>query len=202
MAIILITSHTGSASSGQSSQAHARLELYGRRPGSPLQQAYRGCLDLYLFRRRRQLYPEQRRLERSLQLIFGSRKVALQRWRAVCSLQGCSSHPPMGSRCRDVPWFQPSALTSMARRCCRGARFLISGNTADTVWMTRNADGPLDEQYAWPNPIGPTTTVTTKGREVSVAARLVGEQGSIRNGSIDFTLKPGQPVYLVGLDTQ
>jgi alpha-L-fucosidase 2 len=79
------------------------------------------------------------------------------------------------------------------------ARFLISGNTSDTVWMTRNADGPLDEQYAWPNPIGSTTTVTTKGREVSVAARLVGEQGSIRNGSIDFMLKPGQPVYLVGL---
>jgi alpha-L-fucosidase 2 len=79
------------------------------------------------------------------------------------------------------------------------ARFLVSGNTADTIWVTRNADGPLDEEYAWRNPIGPMTTVTTKGREVSVAARVVGERGSVRNGGIDFTLKPGQPVYLVGV---
>jgi hypothetical protein len=79
------------------------------------------------------------------------------------------------------------------------ARLLVSGNTSDTVWVTRSADGPLDEQYAWPNPIGPTSTATTKGREISFAARLVGEQSSIDDGSIDFTLQPGKPVYLVGL---
>ena len=85
------------------------------------------------------------------------------------------------------------------REVLPAARLLVSGNTSDTVWVTRGADGPLDEQYAWPNPLGPTTTTTTKGREVSFAARLVGEQGSINDGSVDFTLQPGKPVYLVGL---
>jgi hypothetical protein len=83
------------------------------------------------------------------------------------------------------------------REVMPGARLLVSGNTADTLWVSRNADGPLDEQYAWPNPLGSTTTVTTKGREVSFAARLVGEPSSIQNGSIHFTLEPGKPVYLV-----
>jgi alpha-L-fucosidase 2 len=85
------------------------------------------------------------------------------------------------------------------RQVLPSARLLVSGTTSDTVWVTRSADGPLDEQYAWPNPIGPTTTVTTKGREVSFTARLVGEQSSIEDGGIDFTLQPGKPVYLVGL---
>ena len=80
-----------------------------------------------------------------------------------------------------------------------GARLLVSGNVADTIWVSRNADGPLDEQYPWPNPLGPTTTVTTKGRELSFAARLVGEQSSIQQGSIHFTLRHGKPVYLVGV---
>jgi alpha-L-fucosidase 2 len=85
------------------------------------------------------------------------------------------------------------------RQVLPAARLLVSGNTSDTVWVTRSADGPLDELYAWPNPIGPTTTATTRGREVSFAARLVGEQSSIEDGGIDFTLQPGKPVYLVGL---
>ena len=77
------------------------------------------------------------------------------------------------------------------------ARFIASGSTADVVWVTRNADGPLDEQYSWPDPLAATTSATTRGREVSFAARLIGSQGAIHDGTIDFTLMPGKTVYLV-----
>ena len=77
------------------------------------------------------------------------------------------------------------------------ARFISGGSTSDTVWITRNADGPLDEEYDWPNPLPPTRTSLTRGREVSFAARLVGAQGTIRNGEIDFILPARQSVYLV-----
>lgn len=77
------------------------------------------------------------------------------------------------------------------------ARFIASGEEAGTVWVTRNADGPLDEQYPWPNPIAPTSTTATKGREASFAARVVGSDSSIHDGDIVFSLSPGQPVFLV-----
>ncbi len=77
------------------------------------------------------------------------------------------------------------------------ARFLVAGTSSDIAWVTRNADGPLDEQYAWPNPLGPTTTVATRGREVSFAARFVGGQATADHGGIDLALKPGQPIYLI-----
>jgi len=78
-----------------------------------------------------------------------------------------------------------------------GARFVENGSTADAVWMTRNADGPLDEQYPWHYPLPPTSTPETKGREVSVAMRLVGAASTVEDGTIHFTLEPGVKVYLV-----
>lgn len=77
------------------------------------------------------------------------------------------------------------------------ARYIGGGSTADTVWITRNADGPLDEEYDWPNPLPPTRTSQMRGREISFAGRLVGAQGTIQNGEIDFVLPAGKPVYLV-----
>ena len=55
-----------------------------------------------------------------------------------------------------------------------GARFLYGGVSDGRVWLNRNADGPLDQQYPWPNPLPPTSTLETKGREVSFATRVVG----------------------------
>ena len=77
------------------------------------------------------------------------------------------------------------------------ARFITSGSISDRAWMTRNADGPLDEQYAWTNPLPPTTAVSTKGRQVSVAVRVVGETATVGDGGISFSLRSGTPVYLV-----
>ena len=77
------------------------------------------------------------------------------------------------------------------------ARFLVACASPDMVWITRNADGPLDEQYAWPNPLGPTTTVTTRGREVSFAARFIGGQATADRGGLHLVLKPGQPIYMI-----
>jgi hypothetical protein len=77
------------------------------------------------------------------------------------------------------------------------ARFVASGSTSDSVWMSRNADGPLDEEYSWPNPLPPTSTVTTKGRQASVALRVVGGSTTLDNDGISFSLRPGVPVYLV-----
>jgi hypothetical protein len=39
--------------------------------------------------------------------------------------------------------------------------------------------------------------VTTKGRQVSLAVRVVGETATVGDGSISFSLRPGTPVYLV-----
>lgn len=77
------------------------------------------------------------------------------------------------------------------------ARFIVGGSTPDAVWISRNGDGPLDEEYDWPNPLPPTRTFLTRGREVSFVERLVGAPGAIQNGGIDLTLQAGQPVYLV-----
>ncbi len=78
-----------------------------------------------------------------------------------------------------------------------GARMLISGSEGDLLWMSRSADGPLDEQYAWPNPLPPSTNSTIKGREASVALRLIGVAGAIKDGAIEFSLRPGAEAYLV-----
>jgi alpha-L-fucosidase 2 len=77
------------------------------------------------------------------------------------------------------------------------ARFIAGGNTPDTIWISRNADGPLDQQYAWPSPLAPTSTPLMKGREVSFAERVVGAKSVVQDGALDFTLTPGKPVYLV-----
>jgi hypothetical protein len=77
------------------------------------------------------------------------------------------------------------------------ARFVVSGSTAPVLWMSRNADGPQDEQYAWPNPLPPTTSIEILGRQVSVAVRVVGEPSTVADGGITFSLVPGKPVYLI-----
>jgi alpha-L-fucosidase 2 len=77
------------------------------------------------------------------------------------------------------------------------ARYIASGNTSDTIWMSRNADGPLDEQAPWPNPLPPTTSLTVKGREVSVAVHVIGAPSTAQNGTLSFSLQPGAKVYLV-----
>ena len=77
------------------------------------------------------------------------------------------------------------------------ARCIAGGTSSDTVWITRNADGPADEQYAFPNPLPPPRTSLTPGREVTFAARVVGAAGMVHDGAIDFTIPAGQSVYLV-----
>ena len=77
------------------------------------------------------------------------------------------------------------------------ARFIAGGSTGDTIWVSRNANGPVDEQYAWQNPLPPARTYLTPGREVTFAARVVGAEGAIHDNAIDFTVPPGKPVYLV-----
>lgn len=77
------------------------------------------------------------------------------------------------------------------------ARFIAGGSSDDTIWVTRNADGPPDEEYDWPSPLPPARSSLDRGREITFAARLIGAQGTIHNGTIDFTLAPGRPVYLV-----
>jgi hypothetical protein len=78
-----------------------------------------------------------------------------------------------------------------------GARFLYGGVADDMLWITRNADGPLDEQYPWPNPLPPTSTPGTKGREVSFAMRLIGERSTVVDDALHFALESGNPVYMV-----
>lgn len=77
------------------------------------------------------------------------------------------------------------------------ARTLTSGSEGDLLWMSRNADGPLDEEYSWPNPLPPATSTTSKGREVSVAMRLIGVAGTMKDDAIEFSLQPGATAYLV-----
>ena len=77
------------------------------------------------------------------------------------------------------------------------ARYVSGGAGANMIWRTRNADGPLDEQSAWENPLAPTNTVTTRGREVTYATRLIGAEAAISEGAMRFTVKPGIKVYLV-----
>jgi hypothetical protein len=77
------------------------------------------------------------------------------------------------------------------------ARMLTSGSQGDLLWMSRNADGPLDEQYPWPNPLPPSTGQGVKGREISVAMRLIGAPGAINDGAIEFSLQPGAEAYIV-----
>jgi hypothetical protein len=77
------------------------------------------------------------------------------------------------------------------------ARFVSSGEASNMLWVSRNADGPADEQYAWPNPLPPTRLAATKGREVTVVTRLVGAQGTVREGELQFDLQLGSKVYLI-----
>ncbi len=77
------------------------------------------------------------------------------------------------------------------------ARFLSGGSTSDTVWISRNADGPVDEQYEWPNPLPPTRTDTTQGREITIAAHLIGAKATVQDGALQFVVRPGAPVSLV-----
>lgn len=77
------------------------------------------------------------------------------------------------------------------------ARVLTSGTDGDLLWMSRNADGPLDEQYPWPNPLPPATSKTVKGREVSVVTRLLGVVGTTKDGAIEFSLQPGGEAFIV-----
>ncbi|HEY2019424.1 MAG TPA: LamG-like jellyroll fold domain-containing protein, partial [Bryobacteraceae bacterium] len=77
------------------------------------------------------------------------------------------------------------------------ARYLAGGAEAGVIWRTRNADGPLDEQYAWADPLPPTSAITMKGREVTFATRLIGAEATISGDAMRFTLKPGAQVYLV-----
>ena len=77
------------------------------------------------------------------------------------------------------------------------ARYLLGGIGANTIWRSRNADGPLDEQYAWPNPLPPTSTIATKGREVSFETRLIGAEATSVEGAMRFTIQPGRKVSLV-----
>lgn len=76
------------------------------------------------------------------------------------------------------------------------ARFIRGGIDADTVWLTRNADGPLDDQYPWPNPLPPVSTLNTLGREVAIAMRVLGADSEITNDGIHFTVRTEQKSYL------
>ncbi len=78
-----------------------------------------------------------------------------------------------------------------------GARHVYGGTGDNMVWITRNADGPLDEQYPWPNPLPPTSTPFTKGREVTLAMRAIGAHARVADGALHFTIEPGNTVYLV-----
>lgn len=77
------------------------------------------------------------------------------------------------------------------------ARFLNGGAESGALWMSRNADGPIDELYAWPNPLSSAHTVATRGREVSLATRVLGADAITEGGALRFELKPGTKVYLV-----
>jgi hypothetical protein len=77
------------------------------------------------------------------------------------------------------------------------ARYVIGGSSDNQLWFSRNADGPLDEQYGWPNPLPPTSTIATKGREVTVATQLLGTAARGVDDHLEFTLKPGAKVWLV-----
>ena len=78
-----------------------------------------------------------------------------------------------------------------------GARFLYGGAADGMAWLSRNADGPLDQQYIWPSPLPPTSTRETQGREVSLATRVVGVDSTVRDEALQFVLAPGKEVYLV-----
>ena len=77
------------------------------------------------------------------------------------------------------------------------ARILTSGSQEDLLWMSRNAYGPLDEQYPWPNPLPPSTSQGVKGREISIAMRLIGVPGAINDGILEFSLQPGAEAYIL-----
>ncbi|MGA2115850.1 MAG: LamG-like jellyroll fold domain-containing protein [Bryobacteraceae bacterium] len=76
-------------------------------------------------------------------------------------------------------------------------RILSGGVESGTLWLTRNADGPLDEQYAWPNPLSSARTEATRGREVSVATRVLGMDATVEGDALRFLLKPGAKAYIV-----
>jgi hypothetical protein len=78
-----------------------------------------------------------------------------------------------------------------------GARFLYGGAADGVAWLSRNADGPLDQQYPWPTPLPPTSTRETQGREVSLATRVVGVDSTVRDEALHFVLAPGKEIYLV-----
>jgi len=78
-----------------------------------------------------------------------------------------------------------------------GARFLYGGLSGGIAWITRNADGPLDQMYPWPNPLPPTSTPQTKGREVSLVTRVIGADTTVTDDTLHFLLEPGKKVYLV-----
>lgn len=77
------------------------------------------------------------------------------------------------------------------------ARFLNGGAEPGTLWVSRNADGPIDELYAWPNPLSSAHTAATRGREASFATRVLGTEAAIEGDTLRFDLKPGSKAYLV-----
>jgi hypothetical protein len=77
------------------------------------------------------------------------------------------------------------------------ARWTCGGPQGDTVWFTRNADGLLDSQEYRPLPTPTTATLGLRGREVTLAMRLIGAPGPVSEDGIHFDLKPAQKVYVV-----
>jgi hypothetical protein len=78
-----------------------------------------------------------------------------------------------------------------------GARFLNGAASGGEAWITRNADGPLDQMYPWPDPLPPTATPYTKGREVSFVTRVLGADTTETDDALHFILESGKKVYLV-----
>jgi hypothetical protein len=77
------------------------------------------------------------------------------------------------------------------------ARYLYGQTSDDTIWFTRNADGPLDQMEERPQPLAPTYQPGLELRKVAVATRVIGAASKADGDSIAFTLQPGQTVRLV-----
>ena len=77
------------------------------------------------------------------------------------------------------------------------ARYISGGATRDMLWRSRNADGPLDQQYAWESPLPPSSSPTVRGREITFATRVIGAETKLAGDTLQFELKPGATVYLV-----
>ena len=77
------------------------------------------------------------------------------------------------------------------------ARYISGGATRDMLWRSRNADGPLDQQFAWESPLPPSSSPTVKGREITFATRVIGAETKLAGDALQFELQPGATVYLV-----